>query len=395
MDRQHLINKFHEIFPGAEQEDVRLFFSPGRINLIGEHTDYNGGHVFPGAITYGTYGVASRRNDNRIKLYSMNFADAGVIEFSLHELDYRKHHGWTNYPKGVIRYIQEKCGVLENGFDILIYGNIPNGAGLSSSASLEMLIGVLVSEMSGLNIERIELIKLGKRVENEFIGVNSGIMDQFAVGMGKANNVILLDCNTLKYEYAPLSLDGYKIVIMNTNKRRELADSKYNERRSECEKALSRLQTVLDIQELGELSEGEFENHKQLIEDETLIKRARHAVYENQRTLKALHALRKGELSTFGKLMNDSHQSLRDDYEVTGKELDTLVEAAWKQDGLLGARMTGAGFGGCAIAIIATDQVDDFIQKVGKEYEEKIGHKADFYVASIGDGAKEITKEVV
>jgi galactokinase len=232
-------------------------------------------------------------------------------------------------------------------------------------------------------------------VENEFIGVNSGIMDQFAVGMGKADSGILLDCNTLKYEYAPLALDGYKIVIMNTNKRRELADSKYNERRSECEKALSRLKTVLDIQELGDLSEEEFEANKKLIADETLIKRARHAVYENQRTLKALQALRKGELKVFGKLMNDSHHSLRDDYEVTGKELDTLVEAAWKQDGALGARMTGAGFGGCAIAIIASDKVEEFIRIVGREYQEKIGYAADFYVASIGDGTKEITKEVV
>ncbi|MCM3733876.1 galactokinase [Fictibacillus nanhaiensis] len=395
MDIQRLISKFHEIFPVDGKGDVRLFFSPGRINLIGEHTDYNGGHVFPSAITYGTYGVARRRDDQMIKLYSMNFSDKGVIEFPLNDLDYRKEHDWANYPKGMIRYIQDAYGALPGGLDILINGNIPNGAGLSSSASLEMLIGVIVSEMFDLKMDRIELIKLGKKVENEFIGVNSGIMDQFAVGMGKADSGILLDCNTLKYEYAPLALDGYKIVIMNTNKRRELADSKYNERRSECEKALSRLKTVLDIQELGDLSEEEFEANKKLIADETLIKRARHAVYENQRTLKALQALRKGEMKTFGKLMNDSHHSLREDYEVTGKELDTLVEAAWKQDGALGARMTGAGFGGCAIAIIASDKVEEFIRKVGREYQEKIGYGADFYVASIGDGTKEITKEVV
>jgi galactokinase len=394
MDIQRLISKFHEIFPDGKG-DVRLFFSPGRINLIGEHTDYNGGHVFPSAITYGTYGVARRRDDQMIKLYSMNFSDKGVIEFPLNDLDYRKEHDWANYPKGMIRYIQDAYGALPGGLDILINGDIPNGAGLSSSASLEMLIGVIVSEMFSLKMNRIEMIKLGKKVENEFIGVNSGIMDQFAVGMGKADSGILLDCNTLKYEYAPLALDGYKIVIMNTNKRRELADSKYNERRSECEKALSRLKTVLDIQELGDLSEEEFEANKKLIADETLIKRARHAVYENQRTLKALQALRKGELKVFGKLMNDSHHSLRDDYEVTGKELDTLVEAAWKQDGALGARMTGAGFGGCAIAIIASDKVEEFIRIVGREYQEKIGYGADFYVASIGDGTKEITKEVV
>ncbi|MCM3717744.1 galactokinase [Fictibacillus phosphorivorans] len=395
MDTQLLIKKFHEIFPVEGQEEVRIFFSPGRINLIGEHTDYNGGHVFPGAITYGTYGAVKKRDDQVIKLYSINFPDQGSIECSLNEMDYRKEHGWANYPKGVIRYIQDKYGLLKSGLDILIQGNIPNGAGLSSSASLEMLMGIMINEMFDLNMDRIELVKLGKKVENEFIGVNSGIMDQFAVGMGKADCGILLDCNTLKFEYAPLDLDGYDIVIMNTNKRRELADSKYNERRRECEKALSRLQTALDIHELGDLSEKEFEASKHLIADETLMKRARHAVYENQRTLKALHALRRGEMKTFGKLMNDSHHSLRDDYEVTGKELDTLVEAAWKHEGVLGARMTGAGFGGCAIAIVASDRVEDFIQRVGKEYLEKIGYKADFYVAKIGDGAKEITKEVV
>lgn len=395
MDIQQLINTFYEVFPAVGQEDVRIFFSPGRINLIGEHTDYNGGHVFPSAITFGTYGVSRTRDDQLVKLYSMNFPETGVIEFSLNEMEYRTEHSWANYPKGMIRYIQEAYGLLPGGLDILINGNIPNGAGLSSSASLEMLIGVIVSEMYGLEIDRIELIKLGKKVENEFIGVNSGIMDQFAVGMGKRDTGILLDCNTLKYEYAPLDLKGYLIVIMNTNKRRELADSKYNERRNECQRALSRLKTILDIQELGDLSEEEFEANKELIDDETLIKRARHAVYENQRTLKALKALRSGELRTFGKLMNDSHHSLRDEYEVTGKELDTLVEAAWKQDGALGARMTGAGFGGCAIAIIESDKVDEFIRKVGSEYKEKIGYKADFYVASVGEGAKEITREVI
>lgn len=395
MNLQQLTHTFNSIFPVDGHGDVRIFFSPGRINLIGEHTDYNGGHVFPSAITYGTYGVARRRDDGLVKLYSMNFPEAGVIEFSLNELDYRKEHGWANYAKGMIRYLSENYGSLPSGLNIVINGNIPNGAGLSSSASLEMLIGVMISEIFNLHLDRLELIKLGKRVENEFIGVNSGIMDQFAVGMGKADYGILLDCNTLNYEYAPLPLNGYRIVIMNTNKRRELADSKYNERRSECETALSRLQTVVDIQELGDLSEEEFEANKQIIRDDRLIKRAKHAVYENQRTLKALKALRSGELKVFGKLMNDSHHSLRDDYEVTGKELDTLVEAAWKREGVLGARMTGAGFGGCAIAIIECDRVDEFVARVGQEYQEKIGYDADFYVASIGDGAKEITREVV
>jgi galactokinase len=390
MEMNLLLTKFEEIFPGNESQKIRLFFSPGRINLIGEHTDYNGGHVFPCAITYGTYGVVRKREDRTIRMYSLNFEDKGVIEFHLDHLEYDPAHNWANYPKGMIRYIQEKEGLLPYGMDVLIYGNIPNGAGLSSSASLEVLTGVMVNELLDLRMARLDLVKLGKKVENEFIGVNSGIMDQFAVGMGRENCGILLDCNTLKYEYAPLKLSGYKIIIMNTNKRRELADSKYNERRSECEAALERLQQVKAINSLGDLTEEEFESIKGHIHNDVLTKRAKHAVYENQRTLKALAALKNGDLNEFGLLMNSSHISLRDDYEVTGAELDTLVEAAWNQEGTIGARMTGAGFGGCAIAIVKEESVNKFISEVSKEYLTKIGYEAAFYVASIGDGAKEI-----
>lgn len=390
MDTNILVKKFDEMFPGGESRDIRSFFSPGRINLIGEHTDYNGGHVFPCAITYGTYGIAGKREDRLVRMYSINFEDKGIIEFDLDHLDYLAEHNWANYPKGMIRFIQEAGWKLTTGLDVLIYGNIPNGAGLSSSASLEMLTGVIVNELFAFNIERLDLVKLGKKVENEFIGVNSGIMDQFAVGLGKADCGILLDCNTLKYEYAPLQLTGYKIIIMNTNKRRELSDSKYNERRSECEEALVRLQHGKDIHSLGELTEADFKSLKGLIDDDVLTKRAKHAVYENQRTLKALKALKNGDLKEFGLLMNASHVSLREDYEVTGVELDTLVEAAWKQEGTVGARMTGAGFGGCAIAIVKEEAVDPFILEVGREYYDKIGYKATFYVASIGDGAKEL-----
>jgi galactokinase len=390
MEMNLLITKFKEIFPKNESQKIRLFFSPGRINLIGEHTDYNGGHVFPCAITYGTYGVVRKREDRTIRMYSLNFEDKGIIEFHLDHLEYDPVHNWANYPKGMIRYIQEKKGLLPYGMDVLIYGNIPNGAGLSSSASLEVLTGVMVNELLDLRMARLDLVKLGKKVENEFIGVNSGIMDQFAVGMGKENCGILLDCNTLKYEYAPLQLSGYKIIIMNTNKRRELADSKYNERRSECEAALERLQQVKEINSLGDLTEVEFESIKDHIHNDVLTKRAKHAVYENQRTLKALAALRNGDLNEFGLLMNKSHISLRDDYEVTGAELDTLVEAAWNQEGTIGARMTGAGFGGCAIAIVKEESVNKVISEVSIEYQTKIGYEASFYVASIGDGAKEI-----
>jgi galactokinase len=390
MDINRLKAKFQEIFPAGEAAELRTFFSPGRINLIGEHTDYNGGHVFPCAITYGTYGMARKREDRQVRMFSMNFEDKGIIEFSLDLLQYDADHSWANYPKGMIRYLQEASREVPVGLDILIYGNIPNGAGLSSSASLEMLTGVIVNEIFDYQIDRIDLVKLGKKVENEFIGVNSGIMDQFAVGMGKENCGILLNCNTLEYEYAPLNLTGYKIIIMNTNKRRELSDSKYNERRSECEAALTLLQQERNIHSLGELSERDFETSTHLINDETLVKRARHAVYENQRTLLASDALKKGNLGKFGQLMNASHVSLRDDYEVTGVELDTLVETAWKQEGTIGARMTGAGFGGCAIAIVKDENVEEFVANVSSQYMDKIGFQATFYVASIGEGAKEL-----
>lgn len=387
-----LSNKFQELFHSLPE---RAFFAPGRINLIGEHTDYNGGHVFPCAITYGTYAAARKREDQLVRIYSENFPDKGMIEFNLNKLDYEKDHHWANYPKGIIRFIMEAGYMIPTGFECVIKGNIPNGAGLSSSASIELLTGVLVNGLYELDIPRLELIKIGKRVENEFIGVNSGIMDQFAVGMGKENRGILLDCQTLKYEYAPIKLENHKIIIMNTNKRRELADSKYNERRGECEVALSQLQQKLPIDALGQLSIREFEDNKHLITDEVVRKRAKHAIYENIRTLKALEELKAGNLEAFGQLMNQSHASLREDYEVTGIELDSLVEAAWKQPGVFGARMTGAGFGGCAIAIVANEEVGNFIANVGEVYFEKIGYKADFYVAGIGGGAKEIEMEAV
>lgn len=387
----NLITTFKKLFSNNNNE-IRTFFSPGRINLIGEHTDYNGGHVFPCAITLGTYGVVRKREDNKLRFYSMNFEETGMIECSLDNLAYRKEDNWTNYPKGVIKYIKESHEI-SHGFDILVYGTIPNGAGLSSSASLELLIGTMVNTIYSLQMETIELVKIGKRVENEFIGVNSGIMDQFAIGMGKEDCAILLDCNTLKYEYAPIKLQDYQIIIMNTNKRRELTDSKYNERRQECEVALSLLQNQLNIQSLGELTVEEFEENKYLINNKILEKRARHAVSENQRTLEAYIALGNGNLKQFGQFMNDSHVSLKTDYEVTGIELDTLVATAWKHQGTLGARMTGAGFGGCAIAIVENHCVDSFIEEVGNKYKEQIGYGATFYVASIGSGTKEIIME--
>jgi galactokinase len=388
MDTQRLINSFKKQF---QHHDFRSFFAPGRINLIGEHTDYNGGHVFPCAITYGTYALASKRTDNHIRMFSLNFPEKGMIEFTLDNLNYTKDHDWANYPKGMIRYMIEAGYPAVTGMDVLYYGNIPNGAGLSSSASIELVTGVMLEKMNRLIIDRLTLVKTGKKVENEFIGVKSGIMDQFAIGMGKEGHGILLDCQTLKYEYAPLDLTNHRIIIMNTNKRRELADSKYNERRNECEVALSELQQVTNIQSLGDLTEETFEKYKHHIKNEENQLRAKHAVYENRRTLKALEALKRGGLQQFGELMNESHRSLRDDYKVTGQELDTLVESAWQQKGVVGARMTGAGFGGCAIAIVEKDQLDHFQTEVGKTYREKVGYEATFLVATIGAGAREIS----
>lgn len=385
MDKKVINDKFTEIF--GEQAEA-TFFSPGRINLIGEHTDYNGGHVFPCAISLGTYGAARKREDNKLRFYSANFEDLGIIETSLDDLKYDKKDNWVNYAKGMIYFLKETGHDVDKGMDIFIEGNIPNGSGLSSSASLEILIGVIAQELFNLDIDRVDLVKLGMETENKFIGVNSGIMDQFAVGMGKQNQAILLDTNTLEYSYAPVDMGNNVIVIMNTNKRRELADSKYNERRSECETAVGELQAKLDIKTLGELDAQTFDEYAYLIEDENRLKRARHAVWENQRTMQAQAALEEGNLEKFGRLVNASHVSLEHDYEVTGIELDTLAHTAWKQEGVLGARMTGAGFGGCGIAIVDKDKVEAFKENVGKVYTEKIGYAPAFYIAEIADGTK-------
>ena len=382
-----LEQKFKEVFgKDAEQQ----FFAPGRVNLIGEHTDYNGGNVFPCAIDKGTYGLVSKRADRTFRMYSENFADLGVMEFTLDELVNDKKHNWANYPKGVIKMFVEEGFKIDSGFDFLVSGNIPNGAGLSSSASIEMLTGIVLKDLFHLSIDPIAMALLGKKVENLFIGVNSGIMDQFAVAMGKKDHAILLDCNTLKYDYVPVVLKDEVIVIANTNKRRGLADSKYNERRAECDEALAELQTKLPIKALGELSIEEFEANKDLIKSPIRQKRAKHAVYENQRTLKAQKELSAGNLAEFGKLMNQSHISLRDDYEVTGVELDTLAALAWEQAGVVGSRMTGAGFGGCTVSIVKKDKVDDFIKNVGEAYKNKIGYAADFYIAAVSEGARKL-----
>ncbi|MCW1052141.1 galactokinase [Streptococcus anginosus] len=382
---QQLRSNFATIF-GAEADHT--FFSPGRINLIGEHTDYNGGHVFPAAISLGTYGAARKRDDNLLRFYSANFEDKGIIEVPLENLRFEKEHNWTNYPKGVLHFLQKAGHVIDKGMDVYVFGNIPNGSGLSSSASLELLTGIIAERLFDLKLERLDLVKIGKQTENEFIGVNSGIMDQFAIGMGADQRAIYLDTNTLEYDLVPLDLKDNVVVIMNTNKRRELADSKYNERRAECEKAVGELKQKLSIATLGELNEWDFDEYSYLIQDENRLKRARHAVLENQRTLQAQAALQAGNLEKFGRLMNASHVSLEHDYEVTGLELDTLAHTAWEQEGVLGARMTGAGFGGCAIALVRKDAVEAFQKNVGQKYEEVVGYAPSFYIAEIAGGSR-------
>lgn len=382
--KQELIQKFNEIY--GEGGELKTYFAPGRVNLIGEHTDYNGGHVFPCALTIGTYGAVRKRNDNKLRFYSMNFEHLNVIESSLDDLTPRKNAGWTNYPKGVMWALREKGYEIPCGIDLMLFGNIPNGSGLSSSASVEVLTGYILNDLFDLGISNQDLALLGQFSENNFNGVNCGIMDQFAIAMGKKDHAIFLDTADLSFEYAPIKLEGAKIVISCSNKKRGLGDSKYNERRAECEEALEEIRQKVKVDSLGDLSEEQFEEVRDAIKDATRQKRAKHAVYENQRTIKAVQALKANDIELFGKLMNASHVSLRDDYEVTGIELDTLVEEAWKVEGVIGSRMTGAGFGGCTVSIVKDDAVDTFIEKVGTAYKVAIGYAADFYVVQIGDG---------
>lgn len=384
-----LKKEFKEIFGDFSEE--KSFFSPGRVNLIGEHTDYNGGFVFPCALDFGTYAVARKREDKIFRVYSKNFESLGILEFNLDDLIYKKDDDWSNYPKGVVKTFIDKSYNIDKGLDILFFGNIPNGAGLSSSASIEILVAVILKNFFNLNIDMVEMVKYCQIAENKFIGVNSGIMDQFVIGMGKKDKAILLDCNSLSFEYVPVVLNNMSIVIANTNKKRGLADSKYNERRASCEAAVETLnKNGININFLGELSVLEFDKVKHFIKDEEQLKRATHAVYENERAKKAVNILKRGDIEGFGKLMNDSHISLRDDYEVTGLELDTLVEAAWLEEGTIGSRMTGAGFGGCTVNIVKNENIETFIQNVSKKYFEKTGLEASFYIANIGDGAREL-----
>ena len=387
--QEKLLKKFKELF--GDTSDARFYFSPGRVNLIGEHTDYNGGHVFPCALTIGTYGAAKKRNDNKIHFYSMNLDNFGVIEVTLEDLSYHAEYNWANYPLGVVWAFTEKGYTLDTGFDMVIWGNIPNGSGLSSSASLEVLTGVILRDLYNIDtLTMTDLALIGQYSENNFNGCNCGIMDQFAVAMGKADNAIFLDTSTLNFEYAPVKLKDAKIIITNSKVKHSLVDSAYNTRRQECADAPAALQTVVSIDSLGDLDMETFEKYKSVIGDPVKEQRAKHAVAENQRTIDAVAALKADNIELFGQLMNQSHISLRDDYEVSCEEIDILVDLAWNTPGVIGSRITGGGFGGCTVSIVKNDAIDTFIETIGAAYKEKVGHEAEFYTVEIGDGARRL-----
>lgn len=382
--KETVLKKFEELYGGAGE--ARVYFAPGRVNMIGEHTDYNGGHVFPCALTIGTYAAVKKRTDRKLRFYSMNFENMGVTESSLDDLTPSDAAGWTNYPKGVMWAFAERGMKMDCGLDIVLNGNIPNGSGLSSSASLEVLTGFYLRDLFGFDVTNVDLALIGQCSENNFNGMNCGIMDQFASAMGKKDNAIFLDTADLSYQYAPLVLDGAKIIVTNSKVKHSLVNSGYNTRRKESEQALADLQKAVDIKSLGDLTEEAFEENRSAIKDAVCAKRAKHAVYENRRTIRAVEALKANNLREFGELMNASHVSLRDDYEVSCDEIDVLVEEAWKVDGVIGSRITGGGFGGCTVSIVKDEAVDTFKEKVGAAYRERVGKEADFYVVEIGDG---------
>ena len=381
------LNELKKAFLEAyNHEAEKVYFSPGRVNLIGEHTDYNGGHVFPCALSFGTNLLLAANDQKALRFKSLNMPE--IIRLPLDNLlTPLPNNSWVNYPLGCIAQYIKRGFKLEQGYDILIWGNVPAGAGLSSSAAIEVVTACAFNDIFGAGYDRTELAKIGQLSEHEFAGVNCGIMDQFASAQGKKDHAIYLDCATLDFELVPVKLEGVKVVISNTHSPHKLDSGAYNARVAECKLAVEQLRTVRpNLQALAELSEAEFEDIKSAITDKVALIRATHVVGECQRTIDAVAALKAGDLTKFGQLMNASHVSLRDNYEVTGLHLDTLAEEAWKIDGVIGSRMTGGGFGGCTVSLVRDEAIPTFIEKVGAAYLEKTGIKADFYIAEIGDG---------
>ena len=366
-----------------------IFFSPGRVNLIGEHTDYNGGFVFPCALSFGTYLLLAPNTEKKINFRSLNVE--AVYSLELTQLTSPlPNKAWANYPLGVLAQFIKRGVAIEQGYDILFWGNVPAGAGLSSSAAMEVVTAFAFNELLGTGYDRTELAKIGQKAEHEFAGVMCGIMDQFASAQGKQDHAIYLNCDTLAFDLVPVKLEGIKVVVSNTHSPHHLDSGAYNDRVRQCQLAVQQISAVRPIKNLAELSQADFEQVEHAITDEVAHRRARHVVGEVQRTKDAVEALQQGDIDTFGKLMTQSHISLRDDYEVTGLQLDSLAEAAWKVEGVLGSRMTGGGFGGCTVSLVRDEAIPTFIEQVGKEYTEKTGLKADFYIAEIGDGAHRV-----
>jgi len=390
------IRELKELFVvayGGNTEDIRIFMSPGRVNMIGEHIDYNGGKVFPAALSLKTTIAYRKRDDNIIRLKATDL-DV-LVEADINKLNDYRDLDWGNYQLGVAYFMQQE-GYKIQGCDLLYDDTVPHGGGLSSSAAIEvataLMLATISNEENGISapVDMIKMALISQKTECEYCGVTCGIMDQFASAMGKKDHAILLDCKTLEYKHIPLKTEGYKILLANTNKKRSLAHSKYNERCEECAKALEILKQALpDITCLADVSLADFEANKNLFTDEIILKRARHVISECDRTIKSVEALENNDLITFGSYINDSHNSLRDDYEVTGLELDTLVSEARKIEGCIGSRMTGAGFGGCTVSLVKEESIDEFIEKVGKAYTEITGLKADFYISEVSDGGRE------
>lgn len=381
--KERLLQEFETIY--GDSKRCHIYFAPGRVNLIGEHIDYSGGYVMPCALTMGTYGVARKREDRKLCFSSLNM-DKVIVEKSLDEIKPDPDNDWTNYLLGVIAAFAKEGYEIGQGLDLMLYGTIPSGAGLSSSASVEVLMGFVLKELFGLDVSGQRLALAGQWAEHEYCGVNCGIMDQFAVAMGKKDHAVYLNTGDLSYEYVPVELKGVKLVLANSNKKHALNESAYNDRRRECEEALRNLQEIMGIEALRQLDPDTFETCQKAIRDEDCRRRARHAVMENARTKKAVEVLKQGDIEAFGRLLNESHKSLSQDYEVTGEEMDALAEAAWEQPGVYGSRMTGGGFGGCTVSLVREEDVPSFIENTGKRYTEKTSLKADFYVVEIGGG---------
>ncbi len=384
--KQRMIGKFEEIY--GKGGEVSVYFAPGRANLIGEHTDYNGGHIFACTLTAGTYVAARRRPDNRFRFCSLNYPESGVLDRAGDELDYRAEDDWGNYPKGVIRTFIAKGYSVEGGLDLLYYGEIPKGLGIGSSASINVATGLILRDLMGLeNVTKVDIALFSALAEGEYMKNGGGILDPFTVAMGKKDHAILLDTSDFSYSYAPLDLPHEKMIITNSGKAREGLVERTLERRRECDQALRELQRVISINNLCELTAEVFEQVQEMIKSPVRVRRARHVVTENQRTRQAVEAMKRGDIREFGQLMNASHLSLKEDHEVSCEELDVLVEEAWELDGVIGSRMMGAGYGGCTISIVEEDSVSEFIEKVGKNYTRRTGRRAEFYVVESGDGA--------